>query len=303
MRLDDSPESGNVEDRRGTKKAGLAIGGGAGLIVVILALILGIDPKKLPVGAPGLGGPGAGGAQQGGEPPKDGYKQFASRVLGLTEEVWAEQFRANGYGAYKKPKMVLFSDGVDTNGCGSAPSSVGPFYCPADDTVYLDPTFFTELEGKLGGSKAEFSQAYVIAHEVGHHIQNLRGYSAAADRMRKTARENEFSIRLELQADYLAGVWAHHADKKFKILERGDVDEALKTARAIGDNRIQQKARGWSSPEGFNHGTDRQRAAAFHDGYKTGDASKKKLDLFFDDRQTPFRKSAGELDTAALFGR
>jgi uncharacterized protein len=300
MRLDDSPESGNVEDRRGMKKAGLALGGGAGVIVLAILAYLGIDPNKVPIP---LGNPPGGGGAQKGDPPKDGYKQFASKILGLTEEVWTEQFRANKFGAYKKPKMVLFSDGVDTKGCGSAPSSVGPFYCPADDTVYLDPTFFTELEGKLGGSKAEFSQAYVIAHEVGHHIQNLRGYSAQADRARKTARENEFSIRLELQADYLAGVWAHHADKKFKILERGDVDEALKTARAIGDNRIQEKARGWSSPEGFNHGTDRQRAAAFHDGFKTGDASAKKLDLFFDDRATPFKKSAGELDTAALFGR
>lgn len=300
MRLDDSPESDNVEDRRGMKKAGLAIGGGAGVIVLIIAAVLGLDPNKLPIP---VGGPPPGGGAQKGDPPKDGYKQFASRILGLTEEVWTEQFRANSYGAYKKPKMVLFSEAVDTGGCGSAPSAVGPFYCPADHTVYLDPTFFDELEGKLGGSKAEFSQAYVIGHEVGHHVQNLRGYSERADRARKTARENEFSIRLELQADYLAGVWAHHADKKRKILERGDVEAALKTARSIGDNRLQEKMKGKSWPESFNHGTDKQRYAAFLSGFNSGDASKRRLDAFFDDGETPFDRKTGELQNTTLFGR
>ncbi len=302
MRLDDSPESDNVEDRRGMKKAGLAIGGGAGVIVLIIAAVLGLDPNKLPipVGGPPPGGGGVG--AQKGEPPKDGYKQFASRILGLTEEVWTEQFRANKYGAYEKPKMVLFSEAVDTKGCGSAPSAVGPFYCPADRTVYLDPTFFNELE-KLGGSKAEFSQAYVIGHEVGHHVQNLRGYSDRADRMRKTPRENEFSIRLELQADYLAGVWAHHAEKKRKILERGDVEKAMQTARSIGDNRLQEKMKGRSWPESFNHGTDKQRYGAFLTGFNTGDASKRTLDAFFDDTATPFDRKTGELQNTALFGR
>src|SRR5262249_7294816 len=148
MQLGDAPESGNVEDRRGMKRAGLTVGGG-GLLVVLLGLLFGVDLNKL----------GIGGRQQG-EPPKDNYKQFASRVLGLTEEVWKEQFKQHGreyrVGEYQEPKMVLFSEGVDTNGCGSAPSSVGPFYCPADRTVYLDPTFFEELEKSLGGSKAEF---------------------------------------------------------------------------------------------------------------------------------------------------
>jgi len=296
MRLDDAPESGNVEDRRGMKTAGIAAGGGS-ILLVILALVFGIDPKK--VVGPGGGDPGP---QQKGEAPKDGYKQFAGKILGMTEEVWTEQFKENKLGTYKKPGMVLFSEGVKTNGCGSAPSAVGPFYCPADDTVYLDPTFFTELERKLGGSKAEFSQAYVIGHEVGHHVQNLLGFSARTDSKRKTAQENEYSIRLELQADYLAGVWAHHADKKYKILEKGDVESALKTARSIGDNRIQEKMRGKSHPESFNHGTDRQRYAAFSDGLKTGDASKAKMTLYFDEGATPFDARTGELRNAKLFG-
>lgn len=297
MRLDDAPESENVDDRRGMGGK-LAMGGGiGGLLIVVLGLIFGVDLRgKLPVP------PGNDGGENRGAAPKDGYDKFAKKVLGMTEEVWAEQFKANGYKSYKKPKMVLFTQGVST-GCGDAPSSVGPFYCPADEHVYLDPTFFDELEQKLGGSKAEFSQAYVIGHEVGHHVQHLLGYSSRTDAKRKTRQENEYSIRLELQADYLAGVWAHHADKKYKILERGDVEAALKTARSIGDNRIQEKMRGRVHPESFNHGTDRQRYAAFSDGLKTGDASKKKLDLYFDDEQTPFDARSGELRNPTLFGR
>lgn len=296
MQLDDAPESGNVEDRRGMKRAGLAVGGGAGVLLAILGLVFGLDTNK-------LAGPGGDGGGQKGKPPADGYKEFASKVLGLTEEVWAEQFKANGYGPYRKPKMVLFSEAVDTKGCGSAPSSVGPFYCPADGTVYLDPTFFAELEDKLGGSKGDFSQAYVIGHEVGHHVQNLLGYSARTDAKRKKPQENEYSIRLELQADYLAGVWAHHAEKKRKILEKGDIEEALKTARAIGDNRIQEKMRGKSHPESFNHGTDRQRYAAFMNGFETGDASKRKLMLYFDEDATPFDGRTAELRNRELFGK
>lgn len=301
MRLDDAPESGNVEDRRGMKTAGIAAGGG-GILLVILALVFGVDPKKL-IG-PGGGPPGAG---QKGEPPKDGYKQFADKVLGMTNEVWAEQFKKNNLGTYEKPHMVLFSEAVRTKGCGDAPSAVGPFYCSADHTVYLDPTFFEELEQKLGGSKAEFSQAYVIGHEVGHHVQNQlpnskRTYSDMTNAKRKTAQENEYSIRLELQADYLAGVWAHWADKKYKILEGGDVEAALKTARSIGDNRIQEKMGRRSHPESFNHGTDKQRLAAFSDGLKTGDASRAKMDLYFDDVATPFNAQTGELRNRTLFG-
>ncbi len=215
--------------------------------------------------------------------------------------MWTEQFKANGYPAYRKPKMVLFSEAVDTKGCGSAPSSVGPFYCPADSTVYLDPTFFAEVERTLGASKAPFSQAYVIGHEVGHHVQNLLGYSARTDAKRKKPQENEYSIRLELQADYLAGVWAHHANKKRKFVEPGDIEHAMTTAKSIGDDRIREKMGGKYHPESFNHGTAKQRVAAFVDGFKTGDASKRKLMLYFDEEATPFR--VPELDNRELFGK
>jgi uncharacterized protein len=285
MRTDDAPESGNVEDRRGMKKAGIAAGGG-GIILVIIALLTGVDLRgKLPVG-------GGGG---GGDPEKVDPKPlaFAKKVLGMTETVWDEQFRAMGK-RYVKPKMVLFSDGVETGGCGSAPSAVGPFYCPADSTLYLDPTFFDELETKLGGSKAEFSQAYVIAHEVGHHVQNLLEFSDKTNEKRGKKQENEYSIRLELQADYLAGVWAHHANKKYKILEPGDADEALKSARSIGDDRLQKRS-GFNSPEKYNHGTSKQREKFFSEGMTTGDATLAKLRMFFDEQKMPFDGRIGEL--------
>jgi predicted metalloprotease len=177
--------------------------------------------------------------------------------------------------------MELFSDQVRT-GCGVAPSAVGPFYCPKDRTVYLDPTFFDELERKLGGSKGEFSQAYVIAYEVGHHVQNLLGYMAK----RNTMEEHDFSVRLELQADYLAGVWAHHGQKTFKFIEPGDVESAIKSANAIGDDRLQKRSGGFVHPEKFTHGTSAQRVKYFSEGMRSGDASQKKLDYFFEVRRS-----------------
>jgi uncharacterized protein len=298
MRLDDAPGSSNVSDSRGMGGK-LAVGGGVGgIILVVLGLIFGVDLNKLA----GPGGPQQQGQRENPNAPKDGYKQFSEKVLGMTEEVWRGEFKKNGYPPYKDAKMQLFSHEVDT-GCGRAPSAVGPFYCPADQTVYLDPTFFEELEQKLGGSKAEFSQAYVIGHEVGHHVQNLLHFTRRTDAKRKTRQENEYSIRLELQADYLAGVWAHHADKKYKILERGDVEAAIQTAKAIGDDRIQKKTRGWVSPEGFNHGTAAQRMAAFKNGLATGDASERKLELFFSESKTPFDHRTGELENRELFGK
>jgi predicted metalloprotease len=171
---------------------------------------------------------------------------------------------------------VIFSGGVRT-ACGVAQSDVGPFYCPGDDTMYLDPTFFHELEKRLGGSKAEFSQAYVIAHENGHHVQNLLGFSQRVGR-----NDNRASVKLELQADYLAGVWAHHGDKQFKFIQQGDIEAAIKSARAIGDDRLQERGRGYVNPKEFTHGTARQRVAAFQAGYRTGDASMKKLTRIFE---------------------
>ena len=282
MRLDDAPESANVEDRRG-QSAGIAAAGGGGILMIILALVFGGDVAKL-----------AGG--RGGQPPvagagmDDDTKKFIAKVLGTTEKVWEKEFARNNYvragrqgravGEYVKPRLVIFSDSVNT-GCGTAPSAVGPFYCPADSRVYLDPSFFDELAQKLKGSKGQFSQAYVVAHEVGHHVQNLIGYNTLADARRKTRQENEYSIRLELQADYLAGVWAHEGNKEFKFIQPGDVDDALKTALAIGDDRIQKQMQGKTFPESYNHGTAQQRAYFFKKGLDGGDATQATLDKFF----------------------
>jgi len=184
---------------------------------------------------------------------------------------------------YTPPKLDLFSNQVRT-GCGVAPAAVGPFYCPADRTVYIDPTFFDELESQLGGSKADFSKAYVIAHEVGHHVQNLLGITARVDAKRGTPLEKDYSVRLELQADYLAGVWAHDGQKQFHFIQPGDVEAAIKTANAIGDDRLQKRAGGFVHPEKFTHGRSEQRVNAFQDGLRTGDASEEKLDSFFKPR-------------------
>jgi uncharacterized protein len=282
MRLDDANEQGDVEDNRG-KKTVAAVGGIGALLIGLVAAYFGIDPN---VAKNVVGGLGGGKQQQNGPAPNDGMKEWSAKVLGTTNVVWREEFGKNSYGAYSAPKMELFSDKVDSGGCGVAPASVGPFYCPASKKVFIDPTFFEELENKLGGSKADFSKAYVIAHEVGHHVQNILGYNDKVEQYRRSEGENA-GIRLELQADYLAGVWAHHADKKYRILEPGDVEAAIKTAKSIGDDRLQQKAKGWVSPESFNHGKSEQRYRHFMDGLKTGDSSKKKLDYFFDRARKP----------------
>jgi len=268
MDLGNAPESGNVRDSRG-RGTKLAIGGVGGIVLVILGLIFGQDLMPLLQNAP---------INQG--PPDEKTLVFARKVLGTTESVWHEQFKLKDL-KYRPPTMELFSDQVRT-GCGVAPSAVGPFYCPKDRTVYLDPTFFDELERKLGGSKGEFSQAYVIAYEVGHHVQNLLGYMAK----RNTMEEHDFSVRLELQADYLAGVWAHHGQKTFKFIEPGDVESAIKSANAIGDDRLQKRSGGFVHPEKFTHGTSAQRVKYFSEGMRSGDASQKKLDYFFEVRRS-----------------
>ena len=261
MRLDDAPESSNVTDSRGMVVK-LAVGGGAGgVLLLILGLIFGVDLG----GAKRAAGPSG--------PPDEATAKFTRQVLGTTEAVWTEQFKKMGK-TYRPPHLELFTDSVQTK-CGRAPAAVGPFYCPADEKVYIDPTFFNELEQKLGGSKAEFSKAYVIAHEVGHHVQRLLGFHARAN-------DNEDSVRLELQADYLAGVWAHHADKKYRVIEPGDVEEAIKSAKAIGDDRLQKRSGGFVHPEKFTHGTSRQRVHFFNRGLETGDASMATLQKFFD---------------------
>ncbi|HSQ56352.1 MAG TPA: neutral zinc metallopeptidase [Gemmata sp.] len=285
MDLSEAPESGNVQDMRGMKTAGGVIGGGAGILILILGLIFGVDFNRL-----GITGGGGGG----GPPPNDKYKEFAAKVVGTLEVVWTKEFAnpRNRYpvSRYEKPRLVLFSSAVRT-GCGTAQSDVGPFYCPADDTMYLDPTFFRELSERLRGSAAEFSQAYVIAHENGHHVQNLLGFNKKVGRNDKAG-----SIRLELQADYLAGVWAYHGQKEFHFIQRGDIDSAITTARAIGDDRLQERGRGYVNPREFTHGTSRQRIAAFTAGYRTGDATMEKLDQFFRVRIS----GNGELDDSVF---
>jgi predicted metalloprotease len=272
MNLGDAPESSNVQDSRGSGVP-MAVGGMGGLVLLVLGLIFGQDliggRSNMGYNAP---------TQE--TSRDDKTLVFTRKVLGTTEAVWKEEFRKMGK-TYAPPRLDLFSDRVRT-GCGVAPSAVGPFYCPNDRTVYLDPTFFDELERKLGGSKGEFSQAYVIAHEVGHHVQNLLGYMNQRSRME----EHDFSVRLELQADYLAGVWAHHGQRKFNFIESGDVASAIKSANAIGDDRLQRRSGGFVHPEKFTHGTSAQRVKWFQDGLRTGDAAKSTLDRFFEVRSS-----------------
>jgi predicted metalloprotease len=256
MKWEGREESGNVRDRRGISP-GLAIGGGGGIVVAIIALIFGVD----------FGG--GGGGQQGG-PAEEKMAKFSKVVLKDTEVIWEDQFRQIGK-KYQAPQMELFTGNTNT-GCGAADSGIGPFYCPADSTVYIDLSFFAILDEKLG-APGEFARAYVIAHEVGHHVQRLLGYSARVDDSRRAASKveaNHMSVRLELQADYLAGVWAHHAQKRFNFLESGDIESAMNAASKIGDDHLQKQAKGRVQPDSFTHGTSKQRQRWFMEGYKTG---------------------------------
>lgn len=278
MRWKGRRQSQNVEDRRGARTGRLAVGGvgGAiGLVILIIVVLMGGDPQAVleqmpqqPAGAGGnLGGPAAGAPN----PEEDELAEFVSVVLADTEDVWTELFRQNG-DAYRLPKLVLFRDRIQS-ACGFQSAAVGPFYCPADQRVYIDLGFYEEMKNKLG-APGDFAQAYVIAHEVGHHVQNLMGVSDEVHELQgRVSKEkaNDLSVRLELQADFFAGVWAHHAEKNWDILEEGDIKEALNAAAAIGDDRLQMKARGYVVPESFTHGTSEQRARWFLKGLRTGD--------------------------------
>jgi predicted metalloprotease len=242
-----------------------------GLILVILYVLLGGNPQALLQS----GGPGARGPVQSGPasapPANDAEASLVSRVLGDTEDVWSDIF-AKGGQRYEAPKLRLFRDATDT-ACGAADSAVGPFYCPGDNKVYIDLSFFNELSTRFH-APGDFAQAYVIAHEVGHHIQFLRGVSQKVSRMRGRVSEpeyNDLSVRLELQADYYAGVWAHHAQKARHILEAGDLEEGLAAAAAVGDDRLQKQARGYVVPDSFTHGTSEQRVRWFKKGFESGD--------------------------------
>jgi predicted metalloprotease len=280
MKWKDREESENVEDRRGLgNKVGWAVGGGSGIVVLILALILGVDPQKLGWLAGPNGQPGPNGAQQDqpaapADPQEEEQAHFSKVIFHDTEVIWDDLFRQMGQ-TYKKPTLVLFSGQVKS-ACGLADAAVGPFYCPGDSKVYIDLAFYKDMQRKLN-APGEFARAYVIAHEVGHHVQRLLGYSQEVDEARRTMGKtelNKMSVRLELQADFLAGVWAYHAQKKFDFLEKGDVESALNAAFQIGDDRLQKQARGYVVPDAFTHGTSRQRTRWFSEGFKTGDVNR-----------------------------
>ncbi len=283
MRWQGRRGSGNVEDRRGMGGRAMVGGGlgGLGVVVVIVYMLLGGDPTQLNLQQP----MGAGGGLESGvavDASSDQAAQFVSVVLADTEEVWQELFRQMGR-EYQEPRLVLFSGQVQS-ACGFASAAVGPFYCPGDRMVYIDLSFYDLLSRRFGAS-GDFAQAYVIAHEIGHHVQNLLGISDQVDAQRGRVSErelNQLSVRLELQADFLAGVWAHHAQRRFDILEPGDIEEALTAANAIGDDTLQREAQGRVVPDSFTHGTSEQRVRWFRLGFETGDVSRG--DTFAEDR-------------------
>ena len=275
MKLTGRRESSNVDDRRGVRisgKAGACMGIGGMILVAIISLLMGANPMDM--------------LQQMGDmtnvtttAPRElsaedeEMGRFAKQILAGTEDVWAELFKKAGR-TYENPQMVLFTDQVQS-GCGSASSQVGPFYCSADQSVYLDLSFFSQMRSQLGAD-GDFAYAYVIAHEVGHHVQYLLGIlsktHAQMSRMSQTE-ANKLSVRLELQADFFAGIWAHYDNKMFNSVEDGDLEEAMNCASKIGDDYLQKKARGYVQPETFNHGTSAQRMQWFKLGYETGDVS------------------------------
>jgi len=269
MRWQQGRRSENVEDRRGMPRGTVMVGGGLGMLVlVLLVALLGGDPMALLQQA-GNQPPAAVNQPVGGE--QDELKEFVQAVLADTEDVWRDLFRQQGR-QYRDPKLVLFNGSIDS-ACGYANAAVGPFYCPADQKVYLDLSFFDELKTRFK-APGDFAQAYVIAHEIGHHVQNQLGISEKAQRMRGRVSEEEFnqlSVRLELQADFFAGVWAHHAQRMKNLLEAGDIEEGLRAASAIGDDKIQMQTRGFVVPDSFTHGSSEQRMRWFRRGLATGD--------------------------------
>ena len=279
MRLDDEEQSQNVEDRRGFRVSkGVAGGGIGGIAVILIALFFGIDPSILLQDTPqtNVSQEPAPRSQQ--TPGRDDGREFVARVLGSTERVWGEIFQRAGR-QYAEPKLVLFSGQVQS-ACGFASAAAGHFYCGNDQKVYIDLAFYRELRDRFK-APGDFAQAYVVAHEVGHHVQNLLGIMGKTQARQSRAREREanaLSVRLELQADCLAGIWASHANRERKILEPGDVEEGLNAAAQIGDDSLQKRAQGYVVPEGFTHGSAEQRVRWFRRGIETGDL--KQCDTF-----------------------
>lgn len=285
MRWEGNRQSSNVEDARsGGGGGGFGIGGGAiGIGTIVIALVggalLGVNPLTLlGILTGGGGAPVTQSAPAPAPPANDEAARFVSTVLADTEDVWREQFRQGG-ATYQDPKLVLFRGAVRT-ACGAGQAAMGPFYCPADQKVYIDLGFYDTLKNKLG-APGDFAQAYVIAHEVGHHVQHQLGITDQVDRARARASQaegNAMSVRLELQADCFAGVWAHHAQRSRAILEQGDIEEAMKAAEKIGDDALQQASGRAVVPEAFTHGTSAQRQRWFSTGLQSG--SVKACDTF-----------------------
>ena len=270
MRWEGLRRSSNVEDRRGRGRGvPMALGGG-GIGVVVLALVamfFGVDPSVVLEGG---GQATYEGESRPTSPEEDRLAEFSSVVLADTEETWNGLFRQLG-ADYREPTLVLFSGAVQS-ACGFAQAAVGPFYCPGDEKLYLDLSFFADMSRKLQ-APGDFAQAYVIAHEVGHHVQRLMGFTERVEQARRQAspeQANALSVRLELQADCFAGVWAHHADRTRNIVEPGDIEEGLAAASAVGDDRLQMRSRGYVAPESFTHGSSAERSSWFRRGYEAG---------------------------------
>ena len=280
MRWQQGRRSSNVDDRRGLRPAKAAGGlGGGVLIVLLLGLLFGADPSQLLSMLAGGAGGGGGTTMVQDDTPRSAEENqladFVSVVLADTEDVWGDLFPQAFGEAYPQPRLVMFTGQV-RSACGLASAAMGPFYCPGDQQVYIDLSFYEEMRRRFG-APGDFAQAYVIAHEVGHHIQNLMGTLDQVHRMQQgmsKAEANALQVRVELQADFLAGVWAHHAQRARNILEAGDIEEALNAASAIGDDTLQKQAQGYAVPESFTHGTSAQRQRWFTLGFETGDLSR-----------------------------
>ncbi|HEV2150221.1 MAG TPA: neutral zinc metallopeptidase [Longimicrobiaceae bacterium] len=270
MRWTGGRRSGNLQDRRGMRGGAIAGGGIGAVVIALIAVFMGVDPGAvLQTGPAEAPPPGA----RPGVAPTDSMGQFVDYVLANTEDVWNQVLPQATGREYREPQLVLFS-GATPTACGTGQSAMGPFYCPLDNSVYIDLSFYRDLRSQLG-APGDFAQAYVIAHEVGHHVQNLLGISDRVHQARQglgRAEGNELSVRLELQADCFAGVWGHHAPRTGQVvLEEGDIEEALTAASAIGDDRLQQQGQGQVVPESFTHGTSEQRVRWFRRGFESGD--------------------------------
>lgn len=279
MRWQDLGRSGNVEDRRGMSGGGkVAVGGIGAIILLAIGLLTGQDPGEILSNIQGDQSTEQVQTRPPGPRPDDKTADLVSAVLRSTEDVWTEVYTASG-SQYQKPRLQIFENSSQS-ACGGASSAMGPFYCPADEKVYIDLEFCDELRDRFK-APGEFAVAYVIAHEVGHHVQNLMGISEKVQQQRQRmsdAEYNKLSVKLELQADFLAGVWANHAQKMSNILEPGDLEAALTAANAIGDDKLQKESQGYIVPDAFTHGTSEQRKYWFKKGFDTGDLSQGKFE-------------------------